>query len=94
LARCGVLQLNCFAIRETRMKYPILILAALAPLASTALAQTQVPANQRYCLEVRDATGPHPLLCRFETLEQCHASRTGGADQCLLNPVLAFQQRR
>jgi hypothetical protein len=70
------------------------VLAATAVVASNALAQTPVPANQRYCLEVMDATGPHPLLCRFETMAQCEASRTWAGDHCMINPVIAFQQRR
>jgi hypothetical protein len=67
--------------------------AATCLLAAAASAQTAVPANQRYCLEVRDATGPHPLLCRFTSLEQCNASKTGNSDFCMINPVLAFQKR-
>jgi hypothetical protein len=68
--------------------------AAACFLAASANAQTAVPAaNQRYCLEVRDATGPHPLLCRFSTMEQCLASKTGQSDFCMLNPELAFQRR-
>jgi hypothetical protein len=73
----------------------LLVATAVASFfAITANAQTAVPANQRYCLEVRDATGPHPLLCRFTTIEQCNASKTGQSDFCMLNPELAFQQRR
>jgi hypothetical protein len=67
--------------------------AAACFMATSASAQTAVPANQRFCLEVRDATGPHPLLCRFTTMDQCIASKTGQSDFCMLNPVLAFQQR-
>jgi hypothetical protein len=71
-----------------------LVLAASAFAGGSVLAQTPVPANQRYCLEVMDATGPHPLLCRFETMAQCAASRTWAGDHCMINPVIAFQQRR
>jgi hypothetical protein len=70
------------------------VLATSTMAAASALAQMPVPANQRYCLEVMDATGPHPLLCRFETMAQCEASRTWAGDHCMLNPVIAFQQRR
>jgi hypothetical protein len=77
------------------MKTLLIVTAAAASLfALAANAQTAVPANQRFCLEVRDATGPHPLLCRFTTMEQCNASKTGQSDSCMLNPELAFQQRR
>jgi hypothetical protein len=76
------------------MKLSIVLAAAAALLiAASALAQAPVPANQRYCLEAMDDTGPNPLLCRFATLEQCNASRTGGSDRCVLNPALAFQRR-
>ena len=75
-----------------RLILPAAFLALLAGL-PPADAQAPLRANQRYCLEVRDATGPHPLLCRFETLDQCYASRTGLTDWCMLNPHLAFQQR-
>ena len=59
------------------MKTLIIATAAACIVAATASAQTAVPANQRFCLEVRDATGPHPLLCRFTTMDQCIASKTG-----------------
>ena len=68
-------------------------LATAVLCAVPAMAQSPVSANQRYCLEVRDATGIHPLLCRFESLAQCRASVTSVADVCMLNPALAFQQR-
>jgi hypothetical protein len=67
----------------------VLLFAALP-----ADAQTPLRANERYCLEVRDATGPHPLLCRFENMAQCEASKTGFSDHCMINPELAFQQQR
>jgi hypothetical protein len=76
------------------MKTFLITAVAAGLLASAANAQTAVPANQTYCLEVRDATGPHPLLCRFTTMDQCIASKTGQSDFCMLNPTLAFQQRR
>jgi Protein of unknown function (DUF3551) len=76
------------------MKTLIIATAAACIVAATANAQTAVPANQRFCLEVRDATGPHPLLCRFTSMDQCIASKTGQSDFCMLNPELAFQQRR
>jgi hypothetical protein len=76
------------------MKTLLIATAAACLFAVTANAQTTVAANQRYCLEVRDATGPHPLLCRFTTMDQCIASKTGQSDFCMLNPELAFQQRR
>ena len=50
--------------------------------------------RERYCIEVIDHSGSNPWLCRFETYEQCLASKTSPQDKCWLNPYLAFQQRR
>ena len=75
----------------TRLLLPVAF--ALSAIAASVQAQAPLPANQRYCLETRDAGGSYPLLCRFETLDQCYASRTGLTDWCMLNPQLAFQQR-
>jgi hypothetical protein len=72
----------------------LIAIASICALTAAAQAQVPLPANQRFCLEVKDATGPHPLLCRFVTMEQCAASKTSQKDWCLLNPELAFQQRR
>lgn len=76
------------------MLHLILPAALLASFAFTApvKAQVPVPANQRYCLEVGDASGTHPLLCRFESLQQCNASKTALGDQCMINPYLVSQQ--
>ncbi len=71
-----------------------LVLAAVAASGTPASAQPPTRANERYCLEVRDASGLHPLLCRFETMQQCIASKTSPNDGCMLNPWLAFQQRQ
>lgn len=73
----------------------ILTTAVLALVAATmpANAQSLLRANERYCLEVRDATGPHPLLCRFENMQQCVASKTGFSDHCMINPEIAFRQQ-
>jgi len=77
------------------MKRLILTAAALVvtAMALPANAQSPLRANERYCLEVRDATGPHPLLCRFENMQQCVASKTGFSDHCMINPEIAFRQQ-
>jgi hypothetical protein len=82
--------------QEDLMNRLILTAAALTLVSSLmpANAQTPLRANERFCLEVRDATGPHPLLCRFENMEQCNASKTGFSDHCMINPEIAFQQQR
>ena len=72
----------------------VALLAGGVAAASGALAQQPVRANERYCIEVLDNTGLNPWLCRFETYEQCAASKTSPGDRCWLNPQLGFQQRR
>ena len=71
-----------------------LLLAIATSFSTFASAQAPTRANERFCLEVRDASGLHPLLCRFESMQQCIASKTSPNDGCMLNPWLAFQQRR
>ena len=66
-------------------------LAAALAAQMPAFAQGGVKANERYCLEAMgggQSGGPQPLLCRFATLEQCNASKTGQTDRCMLNPAL------
>ena len=70
----------------------LLVLAICLMLPALAFAQEPVRKNERYCLEERAGWRvTQPLLCRFETLEQCLASRNGPSDRCILNPYL---QRR
>lgn len=69
-----------------------LILAACVMLPTLALAQEPLRKNERYCLEERSGWRVRqPLLCRFETMAQCIASKTGPWDQCILNPRLQFR---
>jgi len=77
----------------TRLAWP-LALIVLSTGSFTASAQTPLRANERYCLLAYDNTGPNPLLCRFETMEQCSASRAGSTDRCMINPEFAYQQQR
>jgi hypothetical protein len=73
------------------------VIATLAA-AQSAAAQERLRANERYCLETADGGegggGSGPLLCRYETLAQCMASRTGQSDRCTLNPALGAQPIR
>lgn len=71
----------------------MLVAAAVIALAVPVSAQETVRANERYCLQAYDPS-PAPLLCRYESLQQCSASRTSPSDYCLLNPILAFRERR
>ena len=77
-----------------KLAFFVALLAGGMAAASGALAQQPVRANERYCIEVLDDTGPNPWQCRFETYEQCLASKSSQGDKCWLNPYLAFQQRR
>jgi len=52
-----------------------------------ALAQGTVRPNERFCLQTSDPMGAQGPLCRFETREQCNASKTAPADLCYLNPA-------
>lgn len=67
--------------------------AAVIVLAAPISAQEPERANERYCLLAYDPS-PAPLLCRYESLQQCLASRTSPSDSCLRNPIFAFRERR
>ena len=74
------------------------LLGALTVAESALAQQPPLRANERYCLETTGGGGlggggDGPLMCRFETMEQCFASKTWVGDRCLLNPWLAFRQR-
>lgn len=79
--------------KENVMNWLWFAASAFVITASAAFAQSPVPANQTYCLEVRDGGGRHPPLCRFTTMAQCIASKTGQSDYCTLNPEIAFRRR-
>ena len=78
---------------KLHLQSAVLTAAAVIALAAPVSAQETVRANERYCLQAYDPS-PAPLLCRFESLQQCSASRTSPSDYCLLNPILAFRERR
>lgn len=62
-----------------------------------AATQERIRANERYCLLTSDGggfLGGGPPLCRYETMAQCMASRTGGSDSCIRNPALGTQPIR
>jgi hypothetical protein len=63
------------------------LLAAVIGVQSQALAQKATV--YRYCLQEGGVSrgGMGQILCRYETLAQCWASRTGPADYCYLNPA-------
>lgn len=78
---------------KLHLQSAVLAAAAVIALAAPVSAQGTVRANERFCLEAYDPA-PGPLLCRYETYQQCLASRAAPTDHCLLNPVLAFRERR
>jgi hypothetical protein len=59
-------------------------------------AQQSLRKNETYCLQAGagggQGGGDTPLLCRFETLAQCEASKTANSDWCMLNPVIGFNR--
>lgn len=72
------------------------IVAALGA-AQGAAAQERLRPNERYCLLTSDGGGffgGGPPLCRYETMAQCMASRTGQSDSCIRNPALSAQPIR
>ena len=67
------------------------VFAVLIAAQTAASAQERVRSNERYCLEASGGGrggGTQPLLCRFTSMGQCMASRTGPGDRCMLNPAL------
>lgn len=77
-----------------KLAFFVALLAGVLAVAGDASAQQPVGPRERFCIEVFDSSGSHPMLCRFETYEQCLLSKTSPQDRCWLNPYLAFQQRR
>jgi hypothetical protein len=72
------------------------LIAATIGLQAAAFAQAQKAPVYRYCLLESSGgfrgSGGGSLLCRFNTLEQCMASRTGNSDSCVINPELTFRK--
>jgi len=75
------------------------LIGALAAAGSAFAQPGSVRSNERFCLESTDGGGGHggggagSLLCRYETMAQCVASKTTQGDRCMLNPWLAFQRK-
>jgi hypothetical protein len=76
--------------------FTVLTLVLLVP-TMKADAQQPLRKNETYCLQSGAGGGrgggDAPLLCRFETLAQCNASKTANSDYCMLNPVIGFSKR-
>jgi hypothetical protein len=80
-----------------------ILIATAALLAMTfgptavAFAQKSKAPVYRYCLLESSGGwrgGGGSTLCRFNTIEQCMASKTGWSDSCIINPELTFPPRR
>ncbi len=75
--------------------FAALTFALLVP-AMNANAQQKLRKNETYCLQAAGGPrggGGEPLLCRFETMAQCIASKTSNGDQCMENPEIGFRKR-
>ncbi len=76
--------------------FTALTLALIFP-AMKADAQQKLRKNETYCLQSGGGGGrgggDAPLLCRFETLAQCNASKIANGDWCMLNPAIGFSKR-
>ena len=71
------------------LKLGLAISIALATALSAANAQERVRKNERWCLESKEGRGGGgSLLCRYESYEQCMASKTSVGDTCMKNPAL------
>jgi hypothetical protein len=68
------------------------LIASAYGLSGQALAQASPV--YRYCLqESGGRDGNSMTWCRFDTLEQCRASRNGSSDFCYPNPAYPQQRR-
>jgi hypothetical protein len=68
----------------------ILVIAAMLA-AMPARAQTYDPAYP-ICLQVNDNMGSY-ISCRYTSMQQCRASASGRAAQCVVNPYFAGARR-
>jgi uncharacterized protein DUF3551 len=62
-------------------------------LSASSNAQEQLRKNETFCLQSGASGGGAPLMCSFETREQCLASKTANSDWCMENPVIGFRKR-
>ena len=73
------------------------LLAAAIGMQGVTFAQAQKAPVYRYCLlEGGGGTrggGGQMMTCRYNTLAQCMASKTGNSDTCIINPQLTFPPR-
>jgi len=80
-----------------RLTYAAALALALVS-AGSAGAQEKLRKNETYCLQAGAGGGENggapPLMCSFETREQCLASKTANSDWCILNPAIEFNKRR
>jgi Protein of unknown function (DUF3551) len=69
-----------------------IIAAAVLALAATTLANAPASAAQdRYCVQGRNAG--YPGNCAFSTYAQCQATASGPSDGCGINPRYAYSRQ-
>jgi len=69
------------------------LVAGIVGAQAAAVAQHQKAPIYRYCLqEYGGWRGGGQLLCRFNTLAQCNASKTGMGDYCFVNPQYGYRR--
>ena len=74
------------------------VAVGFAAASQSADAAQRLRKNETYCLDTPmggavGGGGGTYLDCRFETMQQCYASRLGIGGTCMLNPVIAFSER-
>jgi hypothetical protein len=73
------------------------LLAAAIAIAGTTPAPAQNAPVYQYCLLERMGGSQgfgEMMTCRYNTLAQCMASKSGNADTCIINPQLTFPPRK
>lgn len=80
----------------TRLVFLAALTTTLLFSAMSANAEQRLRKNETYCLQATGGSrggGGEPLLCRFETMAQCLASKTSNGDYCMENPEIGFRRR-
>jgi hypothetical protein len=73
------------------------LLASAIAISETTPVQAQNAPVYQYCLLERmggPSGGGEMMTCRYTTLAQCMASKSGNADTCIINPQLTFPPRK
>ncbi len=68
----------------------VIVMAAPGAGAQTSV---RVHPSEQYCMD-RNGDDAAVIVCQFNTMEQCVASKRSPGERCYLNPYLAFEQQR